>query len=142
MRKIWRIFGEMRLADWLFFGALVPLAGLVRVSVAVLGFNRTIAQLPASPMHFDAGRVGQAQMRPYRCMMGWAYRFAPLLNCLSISIAAWWLLRRRGIVTQMRFGMAKPGERLLAHAWLEHFGYPITDEPRLAGYAVFDKPLL
>lgn len=132
----------MRAGDWWFFLALVPLAAAMRLLVALIGFNRTIGGLPAIETPETATSMGDVQMRRYRRSIGWAYRFAPVLNCLSISIAAWWLLRRRGVVTQMKFGMTKSGERLLAHAWLEHFGRPVTNEPRLGRYTVFDSPIL
>jgi hypothetical protein len=41
-----------------------------------------------------------------------------LVTCLPRSITLWWLLRRRGIATELQIGVRKNGERIEAHAWV------------------------
>jgi hypothetical protein len=50
------------------------------------------------------------------------------MTCLRRSLALQWLLARRGIQSELRFGVrhASP-DRLDAHAWLEHAGAPISE---------------
>jgi len=40
-------------------------------------------------------------------------------NCLEQSLVLWWLLRRRGILAELRIGARKEFERFEAHAWVE-----------------------
>jgi hypothetical protein len=132
----------MRLGDWWFLLGLIVLAAMVRVSVMLAGFSRTVSGLPRIPLTQDGAPVEEAEMRRHRRAISAASRLSPVLNCLSVSIAAWWLLRRRGIVTHMRFGMTKADTKLLAHAWIEHRGRPVTNERGLDRYVVFDSSML
>ncbi len=128
--------------DWRFLGGLLSLALAVRVSNLLLGFNRTSRLLPQIKMP-AAAAPSEREMQRYRRMIGWAHRLAPALNCLCISTAAWWLLRRRGIGAEMKFGVQAGGEGLRAHAWLEYDGRPITNERGLRDrYSVFPKSIL
>ncbi|HKV27399.1 MAG TPA: lasso peptide biosynthesis B2 protein [Candidatus Acidoferrales bacterium] len=63
-------------------------------------------------------------------------------NCLSRSIVLWWLLRRRGIPTQLRIGARKTGNVFEAHAWVEMAGLPINDsEDVQTRYTPFEGPV-
>jgi hypothetical protein len=63
-------------------------------------------------------------------------------NCLSRSIALWWLLRRRGIPAQLRIGARKIGDQLEAHAWVEVAGRAINDSDDVqTRYAPFAGPI-
>lgn len=63
-------------------------------------------------------------------------------NCLSRSIALWWLLRRRGIPAQLRIGARKIGNQLEAHAWIEVAGHAINDSDDVqTRYAPFAGPV-
>jgi hypothetical protein len=57
------------------------------------------------------------------------------MTCLRRSLALQWLLRRRGIDTELRFGVRRvagdPG--LEAHAWLERHGHPVSEPEALTG---------
>ncbi len=48
-----------------------------------------------------------------------ASRYVPRASCLTQAIAARTLLARSGFPSALRFGVAKDGNRFLAHAWLE-----------------------
>ena len=56
----------------------------------------------------------------------------PIGTCLERTLALWWLLRRRGIDSDVVFGARRQGAELEAHAWLEVGGTALTDpdEPR------------
>jgi hypothetical protein len=49
--------------------------------------------------------------------------------CLVRSLTLWWLLRRRGIESDLRIGVNKEGGELAAHAWVEVEGAVINDSP-------------
>ena len=46
--------------------------------------------------------------------------------CLEKALAGKWMLRRRGIPSTMYVGMAKEGDRFIAHAWLVGEGRTLT----------------
>lgn len=48
-------------------------------------------------------------------------------NCLQKSLLLWWLLRRRGIESELRIGVRKKAEVLEAHAWVEYQGCVLND---------------
>lgn len=49
-------------------------------------------------------------------------------TCLERSLALWWMLRRRGIETELRIGARKDRGNLEAHAWLELNGAVLNDD--------------
>lgn len=48
-------------------------------------------------------------------------------SCLPQSLTLWWLLRRRGIESQLRIGVRKVAGELEAHAWVECQGQVLND---------------
>ena len=57
-----------------------------------------------------------------------ASRFSPWrASCLQQSLTLGWLLRRRGIDSQLRIGVRKEDGRFEAHAWVEHQGVVLYD---------------
>ena len=42
------------------------------------------------------------------------------MTCLRRSLALQWLLSKRGILTELRFGVRRDNGKLQAHAWLEY----------------------
>jgi hypothetical protein len=49
--------------------------------------------------------------------------------CLQRSLVLLWLLRRRGIESELRIGVRKDGSALTAHAWIEMAGEFLNDSP-------------
>lgn len=71
-----------------------------------------------------------------------AHNVLPAGNCLTRSLYLQWLLRRRGVPTDLRIGVLLSDGQLLAHAWMEYAGHPLNDAPDVAeGYAPFERPL-
>lgn len=63
-------------------------------------------------------------------------------QCLTRSLSLQWMLRRRGIASQLRIGVRRTGANLSAHAWVECAGEPVNDDVSVgAHYAVFNEPL-
>ena len=57
-------------------------------------------------------------------------------TCLRRSL--WWMLRRRGIDSQLRIGARMEGENFSAHAWVEYQDKVINDSPDVRKqYAIF-----
>ena len=71
-----------------------------------------------------------------------AAQVLPEGNCLTRSVYLQWLLRRRGIASDLRLGVQLQGGELLAHAWVEYAGMPINDSADVAErYPPFGRPL-
>ena len=50
-------------------------------------------------------------------------------TCLTRSLLLGWLLRRRGVASNLRIGVRLTNGALDAHAWVECDGVPVNDEP-------------
>lgn len=50
-------------------------------------------------------------------------------TCLTRSLLLGWMLRRRGVASQLRIGVRLTQGALDAHAWVEYAGIPINDRP-------------
>jgi hypothetical protein len=63
-------------------------------------------------------------------------------NCLSRSTTLWWLLRRRGVRTDLRIGVCVENDDLVAHAWVERDGKIINDRADTSRrYVPFAEPV-
>jgi hypothetical protein len=49
-------------------------------------------------------------------------------NCLEQATALCYVLRRRGISAELRFGARKDAAGFEAHAWVEHRGVPLNED--------------
>jgi hypothetical protein len=95
----------------------VLLTLLAKVAVRVVPFEwlmRSVVELPGpggaaqAAMARDIGRlVWRVANRPIR----WAV-------CLPQALAAHWMLARRGVGSQIRFGIWRMDDGLTSHAWL------------------------
>jgi hypothetical protein len=52
-------------------------------------------------------------------------------TCLTRSLLLQWLLRRRGVPSQLRIGVRFSQGTLDAHAWVECVGTPVNDRPNI-----------
>jgi hypothetical protein len=60
-------------------------------------------------------------------------------TCLAQSLTIAWLLRRRGILTDLRIGVCRQHARLEAHAWIEYRGRVLNRDAGFAGrFRAFD----
>jgi transglutaminase superfamily protein len=56
-------------------------------------------------------------------------------KCLARSLVLWYLLQRRGIQSELRFGIQRQAGQLLAHAWIEYNSQPL--EPTAHSFEPF-----
>lgn len=84
-----------------------------------------------------------AQMTHLGALVNLAARHAPgPATCLTRSLLLRWLLRRRGIESDLRIGVKLDQGRLDAHAWVEVVGVPINDSQDVGQrFAAFSQPL-
>ena len=121
----WRVLPARERRQTLLAAALIPLAA---ASLRIAGVRRTLKPLARGPAGLDPRAAREAARAVAR-----AARHAPYRgNCLSQSIALTWLLRRRGVAADLRFGARRREGQLEAHAWVEHDGVVLNDTPDVA----------
>lgn len=104
------------------------------VSVLVVGVRVALQVLPYRTVHrllrFGARDVSSAgaeelharRQRTVRTVAATSRRLLGDKPCLTQALVAQRLLRRQGFETDLRIGVTKDGDELLAHAWLERDG--------------------
>ncbi len=118
---------------------LLPAIG---VALNLLGFGRTqrlLARLTRDAINFQPVNTPAEsnQARQLARLVAITANHGPYrATCLRQSLALWWLLRRRGLVADLRIGVRKDAGNLQAHAWVEHRGEPLGQSD-LLGYAHF-----
>ncbi len=114
---------------------------LVEATAAVVGFDlalRLFSSKTCLAVFESKGGSHQRREGVDLQRMVWlvevADRYAPgRSSCLRQAAALAWLLRRRGIATSLRIGVAREGDNLLAHSWLQ------SQEGELFGLSDNDK---
>lgn len=128
---------------WLFFRAYI-LAIFTRICIRVLGFKKTMIILMPFSRLGKTGKYHPVNIQQYHKLSILSYRTGIyLFNCLAICISYWVLLRRRGIITELKFGMILQDDELKAHSWLEYEKQPFTDKDETnIKYQPFDEIIM
>jgi hypothetical protein len=127
--------------QWLYISAVLLLPffwlglrvlGLARLQSWIQGISLTAKSSPP---------VGE--LKAIGALVNRAARYAPgPVTCLTRSLLLRWLLRRRGLASDLRIGVQLTQGRLDAHAWVEYEGQPINDTPDVSRrFAAFTEPL-
>jgi hypothetical protein len=128
-------------AQGLFLRASVLLP-LVSISLKWRGFQQTKALLERFLLASSGSENSDAQARAAltaRMVAAAGYYGIGNPNCLSVSLALWWLLARQGIASDLRVGVRKEGEKFEAHAWVECAGVTLTEpEAKHQDFAAFN----
>lgn len=128
---------------------LLALAGPALRRFGLRRVQGALASLaPWRPRTLDGGQTLPEARRLARLVDG-AARLGPAnANCLERSLVLWWLLRRRGLSSELRIGVRRrPGSpsgagTLDFHAWIEHDGAVVNDASDVrARFATFDRPI-
>ncbi len=122
--------------------AIITLALLVpamHVAVRVIDYRRTlaVAEWTATRARWrrkvDTSDAAGAVVEAYRLATARVQRYSLLPgNCLSRSLALWWVLRRRGAAPELRLGVSLGGGDFAAHAWVELGGLAVNDRQDVA----------
>ena len=109
---------------------------LMEPALRVLPFQ----QLRALCNHAGRKRPGTSSASvPSASRLAWlvevAGRFTPVTaTCLKKALVLSWLLGRQGIASTLQIGVARHGDALTAHAWLEQQGQVLFGLPECEGY--------
>ena len=119
-------------------GLLVAAVGLTktRFFLRTVGFARTIRSMEALPRLWPKA-LGVNPL--WSAEIDWAAsRFGG--SCLDRSVFLWFMLRQRGLDPALRIGIARDGDAIDGHAWVEIHGTVVNDAPDIADqFAVFDE---
>lgn len=114
----------------LFLQAAIALP-FVRMALRMFGFRRCHAGLnrvtPVRARLAGAPPALDDVARMARLVRAAARHGVVDRNCLTESLAIWWLLRRRGLESDIRIGVRKDDGNLDAHAWVEWAGTALDE---------------
>jgi len=112
------------------------------IGLRVLGLQRLQDRLQRKPLPTANSLPVDELQRIGKLVNSAAHHALGPANCLTRSLYLWWLLRRRGINSQLRIGVRLNQGTLDAHAWVEHAGIPINDRPDVStDFAPFAEPV-
>jgi len=133
--------------EWRIIACSLVLLPFCACSLRVRGFLPTLkAMVPVRPVDFHPSPQQQlALARRIARAVGIAARYGPYrATCLKKSLVLARLLQRRGIEHELKLGADFVDGDFSAHAWVEHRGIPINDDPdvgkRFASFRPGVKP--
>ena len=147
-RAIWSQFLRLSWSERAVVIETLLLLPLVLVAQKLLGFDRCRAILERLGTRVGSSRRGASDVlteaRATSRLFDRGARHCPCrTSCTHRSLVLWWLLRRRGITSQLWIGVQKEANRFQAHAWVECLGHVLNDPDRLhCQFAPFPRPLL
>jgi Transglutaminase-like superfamily len=124
-------------------GALLALPA-VRAGLRLFGYRRCHRWMARRPLPPALSRDEALVTALREAVDRVARRLPGESSCLHRSLCLWWLLRRRGIATDLRIGVRKQLDGgLEGHAWVERDGCPVNDDANVGErYAPFEGTAL
>jgi transglutaminase superfamily protein len=123
-RRLWALDGaDRRLFVRAFVGLIV-----VDARLRFLGLRRSLSWAESANSDPQPGGVDRAR-RYADCIARTARHHFLRARCLHQSVLLQRWLRREGIASDLRIGVAKGNEALRAHAWVEVAGEVVNDVP-------------
>jgi len=114
----------------------------IRVSLRIRGYNSTFASLQSrlNPIRKDSPPALDQVQKINRMVRAAVHHSFLHFTCLEESLGLWYLLRRQGIISQLRIGVRKSNGSFEAHAWVEYAGEALNQpEATHLHYAAFEK---
>jgi len=121
--------------------AAVALLPLFWLGLKCFGLRRLQAWLQR-PLPATDASLSADEITRIATLVNGAAGLAPIpATCLTRSLLLGWMLRRRGVASQLRIGVRMNKGKLDAHAWVECAGVPINDQPDVGRqFAAFQTP--
>ena len=113
---------------------LMVLQPAISVALRLRGYRRTQHWLERRSQHPTPHAASTTELTAAErvaTLAGIAGRRGPMAtSCLRQSLAVFWVLRRRGLQPELKFGVDRIGESADMHAWVELEGVPLA-QPRM-----------
>lgn len=128
--------------EWQLLLSSLLLLPAIALALRLRGLKWTQAFLQNRAKDYDTAR-SQDTLKTAESvarMVGIAARHGPYrANCLKQSLATWWLLLRRGIVSDLKIGVNTDAGDFSAHAWVEYRGNVLLEADNVGDhYSTFD----
>jgi hypothetical protein len=124
------------------FLAAMAILPLFWIGLRTLGLQRLQTRLQRTPLRPSATLTPDDLTRLGTLVNSASHHALGPANCLTRSLYLWWLLRLRGVDSQLRIGVRLTKGALDAHAWVEYGGVPVNDRPDVsADFAPFAEPV-
>lgn len=120
----WKKLNALPVRDRLRIVFYVLLLPLIHLGLGWLGYarwHRFLASHPHDRSAYTGNKdeaVKEARHTAFLVMIAGRHGFFPA-TCLHQSLLVFWLLRWRGIQTELRIGVQRREGRVLAHAWIK-----------------------
>lgn len=117
---------------------------LVDVSLRLRGLRGTATILAQfCPQPEPDKTVELSEVRRVVRMVKLAVKYSPpWASCLRKSLVLWYLLRRKGIETELRIGSRRNEGKFEGHAWIEYQGMVLNDTPDVRQrFVMFKQPI-
>ena len=122
---------------------------LIALGLRLVGFRRfqtalaRFAPVNGAPLAERADSM-MRQARAAARMVRVAARYGPYrATCLRQALTLWWLLRRQGVASDLRFGARKEADQVEAHAWVELQGVALGEAEDIhQRFAPFDRAIV
>lgn len=127
----------------IFLAALCSLP-MVFLKLRLFGFKGTLSRLQQIPVavHFSDIEPAAHPAQISYLVNGAARLLFRREACLERSIMLWSVLRRKGIESELKIGVATEDSTMRAHAWVEIDGEPINEQPLISqNFSAFNSSL-
>ena len=141
----WRRLRQIAWRDRLLLVETAAVVAAASLAVRLLPFRRVVtAATRGQPASRGAAASSEEIARARWAVEACARRLPWKIVCFQKGVAMQTLLRRRGIATELHYGVAQDHERgLSAHVWVSHAGETIIGGDRAGEYtclATFPSP--
>ena len=128
----WAKYQSLPVEDRFKLIAFAVLLMMVHIALSWFGYQKVYTFLASHPRKRDLfhGQEGESLKKAKHCayLVSVAGRYGFIrVTCLRQALLVFWLLRRRGIFTELRIGVRKVEGSIIAHAWLKYGEDVITE---------------
>ena len=140
----WGKFFALPLGDRARIVGYALLLPLVHIGLGWLGYRKLYHFLATHPSHPVASVKAENEMvevaRKTASLVSIAAQHGLFrATCLRQALLTWWLLRRRGIQTELRIGVQHREGKVYAHAWVKYGEIVISDGEQVENnFTAFD----
>ena len=132
IRKRVKQLEELTFTEWQVLLSAIFLLPMIALVMMFIGFKRTQSflskHLPKKPKLSVHEKIQLDEAQSVARMVTVAANHGPYrANCLKRSLLIWWLLGRKGIVTDLKIGVNKDSSDFNAHSWVEYRGNVLID---------------
>ena len=126
---------QLSLADWRVLAQAWILFWISDLKLRIPPFRLMLALPDIATARESDHPLAASVLARYAWLVSVAGRYSLVRStCLKEALVLSSLLERRGIMTQLRIGVARQDGRFKAHAWLERNGQTIPGMPGPDGY--------